>query len=114
MASENKIIDEFNKLNSQLSKLDFPLFSSKTKRENIIIETRNEVDNKIIEIVKLYCPQIKISEEQLQKLWEKTKKSVKREFDHLPDKLKINAFYFQELMCKYVEIVFEEIIKDNV
>lgn len=75
----------------------------------MIEDTKDEINDQFDEIIRKYSVKEQVGEEQKKQLWERAKEHASHEFKNLPNKLKINAFYFQELMHKYVELLIETV-----
>jgi len=97
----NKEIEQIERLLEQTGKLSFPPFASEKKKREILNTIRNETDYKISKIL----GENSLFESRKDMLWMQAEELASKEFDTLPDKLKMNSFYLQEVMHQYVEFV---------
>ncbi len=102
----NRVIDELNVIMNETMKYDFPFLASKEKKSVIIAEKKKYIENRVDEAIGKYSPGIRI---EYDSLWEEAEKKAAEQFDSLPDKVKINGFYLQELTHTYVERILEKI-----
>lgn len=100
------IKNNYTDLLKQMETLDFPLLVDAEKKLHIIEMKRDEVNLIVNEIQRNIAGKC-FSEIEMNKLWNSANIIVQKEFCTLPEKLRINAFYFQELMYKYVELIIE-------
>lgn len=85
---------------------DFPFFAGIEEKEATISEKKEYIENSVDNFLKEEKIDIEL---QYDVLWEEAKKKASEQFDSLPDKLKINGFYLQELMHTYLEFILEKI-----
>lgn len=98
-----KIFRELEKILEGTTKLSFPVFANRNQKRERLDATKQEIEEKILFIL---GPDDS-ARFNLKKadLWEAAEKSASEQFDTLPEKLKINSFYLQEVMHTYVESV---------
>ena len=85
------------------TKLSFPFMANKSKKEDFLETTKQNIDQEISAL--LDDPSFFIG--QKESLWKQACISAGSEFDTLPDKLQLNSFYLQEVMHKYIELITE-------
>lgn len=100
---------EFENILNETKKINISALTSQSKKEEKLLEYKqrfekelqsymnNEEKNKFI-IIKEEC-------------WKKSQEHTNDEFKSTPKKIKINAFYLQELMHTYVEHIILELGK---
>lgn len=86
------------KLLVDTQKYKFPLLASNSKKEAIIINRRNDINQIVAPLLSR-----EVFNYDLEQIWEKSKEKASKEFASLPNNLKLNSFYFQELMHTYVQ-----------
>ena len=101
MSSEINIKEVLFGIASETEKYDFPFFSSNERKKEIIEEKKKDLDERLIEILRLNnytIPEMFISDHLWKKSEEKAKKQLGNENDNY-----LNGFYLQELLHTYVE-----------
>ena len=102
-----EIMNQFQDLLSRTERLCFPRFCSIKKKTEIISIKKEQIENQIKEKIKADNALLTKFNQKKEELWKKSEKESSDEFENIPSKLKINSFYFQELMHRYVENIYE-------
>ena len=106
-SSINVIKKEFDDLLRTTESLTFPFLSSREKKEQLLSDQKMKIDTAIEKLI----GDINITETEKYNIWEKAKDEVHKEFSTLPKKHVLNSFYYQELMHRYVEGLYQNVIK---
>lgn len=64
MNQNGNMSEEFEKMVNRMSKLDFPLVSSKEKKKDMIEDTKDEINDQFDEIIRKYSVKEQVGEEQ--------------------------------------------------
>lgn len=98
-----RVSKELEKILEDTTKLSFPMFANSSKKKEQLDIIKQEVEEKILSILSQDdSERISLQKEEL---WKAAEKSACEQFDTLPEKLKINSFYLQEVMHTYVESI---------
>ena len=95
-------MDRKEKMNSLLeytTKVSFPFMASEERKKRILNETKDKIDVELADLV----DDKTVFESKKEIVWEEAKESACKEFSTLPNNLRLNSFYFQEVMHQYVE-----------
>lgn len=104
-----RVSKELEKILEDTTGLSFPVFANgRQKREQLDI-TKQETEEKIRSI--LSPDDSARFDSEKAGLWGEAEKFACEQFDTLPEKLKINSFYLQEVMHRYVESIFSLLSK---
>lgn len=91
-------------------KLDFPLFSTREKKLQILDQERARVDglfDKILPKESAASPQWL---QKRQDFWTQAVDKARKEFCNLDEKHLLNGFYLQEILHRYAELQMESIL----
>lgn len=99
---------EMGRISEDMTKIDFPVFTNKEKKKEIIYEKKLDVEEKLKESVPEYFP----SEDILKQIWTESVGYTNGQFKHLSEKYRLNGFYLQELLHCYAmkisDVIFRE------
>lgn len=85
-------------------KLDFPIFSSLEKKQQIVKTEREKIDAQIDHIINKTDIDFTAITQLRQNLWEEADSAARAEFGALSEKEMLNGFYLQEVMHRYAEL----------
>ncbi len=105
-----QIMRRLNCILEDTTKLCFPIFANKYKKQEIIKKKKEEIDDDIELILSqnhLYLNQFMNHRKEL---WKNAETDAHEFFQTLPDDIQINSFYFQEVMHRYVEYIKQFIL----
>ena len=105
----NDIKTEIDNLQEETTHFDFPFFTNLEKKKNILNCKRTYVECKLKAISGDKYPNQNFIDEE----WEKAVKYADEQFKSLPEDIRINGFYLQELMHYYVEQLGTVILSEN-
>lgn len=95
----------FEQILEKTKRLSFPMFSNENKKSEILINTREKIDEEILQVLLENEKMRKDFEENRSSIWLKSESISKEKFEKLPSHLKVNSFYLQEVMTEYVQNV---------
>ena len=104
-----RVSKELEKMLEGTTKLSFPVFANKSQKKEQLNIIKQEIEEKILSILNPDDSD-RVNLEKAE-LWEIAEKSACEQFDTLPEKLKINSFYLQEVMHTYVESIISLLSK---
>lgn len=108
MDYEMMIQERIKALLRNSEKLSFPHFASEKEKEKLLVAEKERVDRDIDLVCKNYKGIDEISREQC---WENARQEAEEKFKTLPTKLRVNSFFFQEIMHLYIEKQYEVILR---
>lgn len=107
-----RISKELEKILEDTTKLSFPMFADRDRKKKLLDAARQEIEEKVQSML---CPDDSNRlQSKMADLWEAAEKSASEQFCTLPEKLKINSFYFQEVMHTYMESIIVLLSKEEV
>lgn len=101
------VSEGFERLLRDTTRLSFPVFASEGKKREQIYITKQRFDEKILSMLSLDDPDRLRA--RMADLWEAAERSAQGEFDTLPERLRINSFYLQEVMHQYIELIISSL-----
>ena len=105
MQMKQEIREELNKVLEETTKLSFPFLANDEKKKKSLTEIHQRIDDEIESCLEKADRQR--FEGEKAEIWEKADEGARNEFVTLPGKLKMNSFYLQEVMHRYVEATIE-------
>lgn len=99
MSNRDYIISGINTIIDETTSYDFPFFANEERKKEIIYEKKFYIEEKL----KQLAPELWPSNTTLNIVWNEALEHANKNFKSLPQKLKINGFYLQELMHFYSE-----------
>ena len=93
-------------------KLSLPVLADECIKQDIIENEKKKIDSSIEFILSENKGDINKFVNHKDTLWENAKADSEEYFENLPGRLKINSFYFQEVMHRYVEYIKEFILNE--
>lgn len=100
---DNVLKREIKNLLEETTQFDFPFLASVEKKETILNENRTYIENELRTIAKDLYP----SEDVIERVWEESVEYADGQFKTLPENKRLNGFYLQEIMHRYVEVLAE-------
>ena len=97
-----KELSLFDDLMNYTTNLSFPFIANNEKKQKILSDIKNDIDKRFL-VICGDCDFSKCKDD----LWKQAQEMSKKEFEDLPDKIKLNSFYLQEVMSQYVLLVRE-------
>lgn len=88
---------------SETTKYKFPFFSSTDEKKQIILAKKEQIDNLFDELLFKYELGSKQDLYWKKGMWNEVQANAVKKFSSLPDCVKINSFFLQELMHEYAE-----------
>ena len=88
---------------SETMKYKFPFFSSTDEKKQIILAKKEQIDNLFDELLFQYELGSKQDLYWKKEMWNEVQANAVEKFSSLPDCVKINSFFLQELMHEYAE-----------
>lgn len=88
---------------SETTKYKFPFFSSTDEKKKIIFTKKEQIDNLFDELLSKYELSSKQDLYWEKEMWNEVQANAVKKFSSLPDCVKINSFFLQELMHEYAE-----------
>ena len=85
--------DVINRLLNETMHMDFPFLAGEDKKKRIVEDKKIYIEDTIKEKL------------ELNKLWNEALDYAGSKFDSLPVSKRLNGFYLQELMHRYVELL---------
>ena len=83
------------------TKLKFPFGANEFTKRCVLHNAKKEIDDKLVALV----ADEMLFEKKKEELWIRACNGACEEFESLPSKLRLNSFYFQEVMHRYVELM---------
>lgn len=93
--------DVINRLLNETMHMDFPFLASEDKKKRIVEDKKIYIEDTIKEAFADMYPE----KLELNKLWNEALDYAGNKFDSLPVSKRLNGFYLQELMHRYVELL---------
>jgi len=112
--SQNAMEKELDAIISATTKLSFGFFVGDSKKEAKILEEKENTETKINAIMNKYCLSNSFSETDYKRIWEKSQKVASAEFRKLSSELKLNSFYFQEVMHEYAVRLIQQALSKHI
>ena len=94
--------EDIQELYRIIAKLSFPILASERQKSNLMKAEREKIDGRIDQAIQKYNIPINI-ESSREECWQDSLVKAKPEFESLPLKLRMNSFYMQEVLHRYVE-----------
>ena len=89
----------------ETTKLVFPFLASEGQKRKIIIEEKRKIDEEINEFLFSNPDKLLLTDAMRESFWQHAKELAGADFSDLPKKLRLNGFYFQQLMYNYVDLI---------
>lgn len=93
--------DVINRLLNETMYMDFPFLAGEDKKKRIIEDKKTYIEDAIKEAFAEMYPK----ENELNSIWNEALDYASSKFDSLPVSKRLNGFYLQELMHRYVELL---------
>ena len=103
---KDTIKERIGKLLEETIQFDFPFLASADKKADILDAKRKYIETELKNVATSQYP----SNESIDKIWRETVEYTDEQFKSLPNGKRLNGFYLQELMHKYVEKLGEVIL----
>ena len=106
---ERVLKDKMETILNETTKLSFPFFTGDDKKKDIMRKERIRLKSCITNLLSLYNLNEIAENIEEEKIWDDAWKTSAKKFNSLPDGVKINSFFLQELMHEYVRAMIEKI-----
>lgn len=95
-----QLFEKMEEIVEYTTKLSYPMFASEHRKQEVIAVERGEIDSKF-DAALLAHGLARVANDVKTECWETAVLKATCEFTSLPNKLKNNSFYLQEVMYKY-------------
>lgn len=99
MNEQMQIRLRIEKIIEETKRYDFPFLATVNEKWQIIEEKKFYIEIELKQLLPKYWP----NANQIEALWNESIEYANKRFDSLPEKIRINGFYLQELMHYYAE-----------
>ncbi len=102
-----KTSKELERMLRETTRLSFPIFADADKKREQLYIIKRGSDERILSM--LDPDEADRLRAGMADLWEAAERSACGEFDTLPERLRINSFYLQEVMHRYIESIISSL-----
>ena len=106
MNNSNNILCEINNIIEETTTYDFPFLANEKRKAEIIEELKQHIEKQFQQLILEKC----LPDSVLSQAWNESVDHADQSFESLPEKVKINGFYLQELMHFYAERLGEIVL----
>ena len=108
--NRNELIIKLKSIIKLTERVSYPFMIKKNEKEKYMLDERIRIDKLIDDSLQNYSVKVDIENEK-NAIWEESKEKALSEFSDLPERLKDNSFYLQEVLHNYTERIVNRIIE---